>query len=686
MSDKQSTLTAQQLSLRQQAEEQLASAKSAGQPSAFLADDKLLHELQVHQIELQMQNEELQRAYAALELSHNRYLDLYDFAPVGYLTLNADGEVTEINLTATQLFGVERKDIIKQRFERLLADEFKDLWYLHWQHAKQAAEKYNCDIPIRFEKGIARYFHLDCLVIKSAAEPISLRIALTDITTLKTTESALRDSNDRLQLAQKAAKLGIFDHNLLTGEILIDARLEALCGLNPKELNSLDAFIAIVHPDDRSAVTEALQQAMDPQSNGECIIEYRVLRPYDKQLIWLASYSITTYCDNQAIRLISLIQDISARKFSEAKLRDYDAQFTIALDELQAGYWEWDLITNAVFFSPVWKQQLGFAEHELPNRFEEWENRLHADDRPHTLAALEDFLKSRTTTYELEFRLRHRDGTYRWIFSRATLIHDHHNQPNRMLGIHLDISNFKLANENKAILAQMDEIYNLHLAMQMASTIAQELSQPLAALTLYADSAIRMLSKIDRHSEIILTLEDCAQQAQRAGQVIWQLLTVLDKGEALIAPLDINMTVQAAIEFFKTKENSSAIIHTHLATQLPMVISNDLHIQKIIMILLQNSLEAMQEVGRTEEAITVTTGINPNNPRMAQVTVCDCGCGVADADMLKIIFRPFYTKKLSGLGMGLTIARSMVEGLGGKIWAQANPDKGLSISFTMPFE
>ncbi|WP_300442575.1 PAS domain-containing protein [Zoogloea sp.] len=111
-----------------EAEQRLA-RRAAGEtvPQRHAAD--LVHELQVHQIELEMQNEELRRAHAALEASRDRYVDLYEFAPVGYLTLNADGFIAEINLAGATLLGEVRGALIKRRFARFVADESRDGWH-----------------------------------------------------------------------------------------------------------------------------------------------------------------------------------------------------------------------------------------------------------------------------------------------------------------------------------------------------------------------------------------------------------------------------------------------------------------------------------------------------------------------------------------------------------------------------
>ncbi|MGH7382312.1 MAG: PAS domain-containing protein, partial [Candidatus Methylomirabilales bacterium] len=122
-----------------------------------------------------------------------------------------------------------------------------------------------------------------------------------------------------------------------------------------------------------------------------------------------------------------------------------EARWRWAIQAANIGLWDWDLRTNDVFLSPEWKRQLGYEDHEIPSRYEEWESRLHPEDRHRTLATLKATHTRPSPDYEVEFRLRHRDGSYRWILARAALICDADGMPIRMLGAHVDITGRKHA-------------------------------------------------------------------------------------------------------------------------------------------------------------------------------------------------------------------------------------------------
>jgi PAS domain S-box-containing protein len=227
--------------LRAQAEAWLAGAPSSEAQSR--SPEELLHELLVSQIELEMQNESLRQSQAALEQARDRYVELYDQAPVGYLTLTSGAVVAEANITAATLLGVARKQLLDQCFDRFVAGADLDLWHSHFNEVMAQGGRHAFELALKGAEGavFSRQVQVHCLRVDTGAGP-TLRLTLTDISNRYATEDLLR----KLSLAVEQSPESIVITNL-AGEIeyvndafvkIAGYRRESLIGRNMNILQS----------------------------------------------------------------------------------------------------------------------------------------------------------------------------------------------------------------------------------------------------------------------------------------------------------------------------------------------------------------------------------------------------------------------------------------------------------------
>lgn len=507
--------------------------------------------------------------------------------------------------------------------------------------------------------------------------------AFLDVTAITQAEKLLKQSQSQLRLFVEQAPvcMAMLDRNM--NYLVTSRRWLDEFGRGHTELLGLNHYLVI--PDMPIVWRQMHEKALAGQifHNDE---ELWVQADGAKAWLRRAIYPWTNEAGEIGGIIVSC-ENITARRKVEEELRNTEAQLALVVEQVKAGYWVFDLDTQALFMSPELQRQVGLDENSLLKGWNAWLSRLHPDDRMQVVAISRAFISGQQDSYELEFRLRHTNNTYRWLHSRGALLHDSKSpKSRRMLGICLDATEYRQQQETSKRREQMEKFFRLNVAVQTAAAIAHKLNQPLAAITAYADVALYLLEHGNPDPQkLSLAVKNCTEQAQRAGLSIRQLLTLLQKEEGACAPVDVNALVIEAVGYVKAEMLFDAEnIALDLAGNLPKVFANDIQIQKVLLNLLRNGLESMQEAGRPGEAITVISRTLATDPSMVEIIVCDQGAGVANNAALRDMFQPFYTSKPDALGMGLAVSKALVEAHFGTIWAEHNPKDGFCIHFTLP--
>ncbi|MBS3954859.1 MAG: PAS domain S-box protein [Methylomicrobium sp.] len=232
--------------------------------------------------------------------------------------------------------------------------------------------------------------------------------------------------------------------------------------------------------------------------------------------------------------------------------------------------------------------------------------------------------------------------------------------------------------------ANMEYLLQQQVAAQTASAIAHDLNQPLNAISVYSEVAVRYLnSGSENADQLKRALIGCIDQAHRAGQSLHELLDFLHKGELIFEPVDLNRLVEEAVMVARNDGFGGFQPELELDYSLPLVLCSQIQVKKVLVNLLRNSVEAVRESGQANASIIVRVRTWAGS-NMAQVTIQDNGTGM-DAETIKHIFDPFFTTKPTGMGLGLAISRSLIEANGGQLWVESDAGQGATFHFSLPF-
>lgn len=495
-----------------------------------------------------------------------------------------------------------------------------------------------------------------------------------------------------LQLIYKTAPIGLAFLSPDCRYVMINEHLTEICGLPIAD--HIGRSVRETVPQ----VAEQVEQLVGTiMRSGEAItgVEVRGQRPdgSNKDRVWITYWHPLKDRSGQVIGINVAAEEVTERKRAEAaiaatqqRLRNLNAALA---ERVEAQAQERDRVWNVsqdllvvsdatgsiVSVNPAWHTTLGWPADDLVGNNAEW--LIHPDDLARSRTALAALIAGRTAKH-FENRLKHRDGSYRWLSWFAV--------PDRGLiyASGRDITSLKRTQDQLLKLRRELDHDSRRTSMgEMTASIAHEIRQPLAAIVTNADAGLRWLSRPEPDLlETRKALSHIAKAGSRIAEAIESVRSIFGRAPAERNLVDVRVLVNEVLELCRGElETHGVSLQDEMRDPLPPVMAAHMQLQQVFLNLITNAIEAMSEVTARDRCLTITA--ERHGQANVLIAVEDTGPGIVQAHLDRI-FEPFFTTKSQGMGMGLAICRSIIEGHGGKLTASLRRPFGTTFLIVLP--
>jgi PAS domain S-box-containing protein len=383
----------------------------------------------------------------------------------------------------------------------------------------------------------------------------------------------------------------------------------------------------------------------------------------------------------EAFLVIGLVVNLGMRRRAERALLESEQRVKLAVSAGGAALWSLDMDTGNLWATDKAMELFGIVPDEKLD-YEKFVGHVHHEDRE----IVRQFVQRAVDSLQeasVEFRVPVTEGTDRWVSSRGSFQQNSAQGPNRLMGVSVDITERKQAEQE--IARQRNELAHVtrvSTVSQLASSIAHELNQPLGAILRNAEAGELFLQDPSPDlDEVRAILADIRKDNQRAGAVIDGMRALMKQRQVERRRLDLDLLADKTVALVQPDAERRRVRLAREADRaLTPVHGDQVQLQQVLLNLLLNAMEALDDNPSARRLVTVRTR---STGSMAEVSVSDSGCGISEDELLRV-FEPFFTSKVNGLGMGLAISRSIIEAHRGRLWAENNATGGTTFAFTLP--
>ena len=489
----------------------------------------------------------------------------------------------------------------------------------------------------------------------------------------------LGEEERRLDLATQAGGLGLWRWDVAEDQVWMNENGRSLFSFAPQDKLKAEHLCARIHPEDRAAFKALASQVLPIGADNDT--EHRIVLP-DGTLRWLHSRGrVEPGPRSEPRRVHGVSFDITERRLSEEALRESEARFRIVADVAPVMIWMSGTEKEGIFFNKGWLEFTGrSAEEELGDG---WLKGVHPEDLPHTVDVCGTAFGKREP-FTVEYRLRRKDGEYRWLLDTGTPRFDADGVFRGYIGSCIDIADRKQAElEHQIQSMELARVGRLALMGELAASLAHEINNPLGAMVTNASAGQLMVRKgqidTDEFQEL---LGDIVSDGHRAREVIEGIRNMVRKTEPSHSSVEIKDVMRDLVRIVRADALAKKVnLVTEVDVKAGTVLGDRVQLLQVLLNLTINAFEAMN-VMRADVRRVVISAKSVEEGTVC-LTVRDFGPGLPGgiADRL---FEPFFSTKAEGTGMGLAIARSIVEAHRGTLTAENCSDGGARFSVCLP--
>ena len=608
------------------------------------------------------------------ELTH-----LIDALPGLAWTARPDGRVEFLNrgwldytgLTAERAADLGWLEAIHPE-DRLRVDDY-------WRSCVVSGLAGETEARMRRHDGDFRRFLFRANPVRDAAGNVSGWLGTNiDIEDRRRGEEALQSHERNLRLIINTIPAHIYVLNTAGAVQYVNQAVMDYTGLTLEDVQQEDYRDRVIHPEDFKRVRAYRAESLTRAETFTT--EQRVLGS-DGQFRWfVVRYNPLLDDEGRIVRWYVAAFDIEDRKRAVEQLQ----LLANMMHSIPAAVWSVTPEGTPDIVNQGWVDYTGHTPEYLHSHPDAWLATMHPDDAQAAGKIFWEGIRSGAGfTMEARF-LRARDGAYRWHLNRAVAVRDLNGNILRFVGTSTDIEELKVAQEElhytRTALAHVTRV----MAMgELAASIAHEINQPLSGIMTNANTCLRLLAadppNVDGARE---TARRTIRDGNRASDVITHLRALFARKEPVADPFDMTDAVEEVIALcLSDLQRKGALLRPDLAHNLPVVVGDRIQLQQVVLNLLTNAADAMLAVNDRPREIQIKTELDTDD--LVRVTVRDSGAGFDSQDANKL-FAAFFSTKPQGMGIGLSVSRSIIESHHGRIWAVKNEGSGATFAFAIP--